>query len=328
MSKQSQHLRLGAELLAHRLHACISQVEMARRVGVSVPTVRLAESGRGILLGFMKIAAKMHLVLDSDALPSAPSFGTSLHLLRKRLGISRRALADRTSVPLPTLAALEAGRDCRMASMGKVAGALGVGLRLRQSTVPKAFYSGASKSSVHQAWTTPAEFLERLYPLVGGVFQLDPCSPTHEPDEAPVRAATYYTEADDGLVLPWSGSVFMNPPYGRDIRRWVAKARQEVDNGAAAVVFGLVPARTDTHWWHESVAHVADVWILRGRLRFGGLDGGVAPFASALVAWGLNDACRDDVHRAFPSSEAWHVAPIGKCGTRTAEAVMRRLEVT
>ncbi|MFC7551151.1 DNA N-6-adenine-methyltransferase [Pseudoroseomonas wenyumeiae] len=74
---------------------------------------------------------------------------------------------------------------------------------------------------------------------------------------------------DDSLRLPWYGSVFMNPPYGRELPRWVAKARTEAEAGRASVVFGLIPARTDTRWWHDYIAAVADIWMLRGRLAFG-----------------------------------------------------------
>ena len=196
-----------------------------------------------------------------------------------------------------------------MANVVEVAGKLGVTLRLRSASAPKAFFSGVSKSSVHEAWTTPPDFLDRLYPLVGGAFGLDPCSPTRNPDRAPVRAAMHYIEDDDGLVLAWSGAVFMNPPYGREIGKWIAKARREVEERRAEVVFGLVPARTDTKWWHRDVAFAADTWLLQGRLRFGGMEGGAAPFASALVVWGLDEAGRAEVSAAFPSSGACHIRP-------------------
>ena len=88
-------------------------------------------------------------------------------------------------------------------------------------------------------------------------------------DQAARQSRVHYTAEDDGLSLPWHGVVFVNPPYGRELPRWVAKARSEVERGIAKVVVALIPARTDTHYWHDHVAGKADVYFLRGRLRFG-----------------------------------------------------------
>ena len=118
-----------------------------------------------------------------------------------------------------------------------------------------------------------------------GRFDLDPCSPTDNPRAAPVKARVHLTPGDDGLALDWHGRVFVNPPYGRELRAWVEKGRREVEERRAAVVTALVPARTDTGWWHEHVAGRADVFLLRGRLAFG--DGEQpAPFPSSLAVWG------------------------------------------
>ena len=76
------------------------------------------------------------------------------------------------------------------------------------------------------------------------------------------------SESNDGLAVPWRGRVFINPPYGRVLARWVHKCAAESASGRAVVV-ALLPARPDTRWWHESVAGTADVFMLRGRLRFG-----------------------------------------------------------
>lgn len=120
----------------------------------------------------------------------------------------------------------------------------------------------------------------------------------------PVRARLRYTAEDDGLALPWRGTVFVNPPYGRQLTLWVAKARREVEKGRTSLVITLVPARTDTRWWHDHVVGRADVWMLRGRLAFG--DGSQAPpFPSAVVAWGADEEHRARMAAAFP--DAWNV---------------------
>ena len=114
----------------------------------------------------------------------------------------------------------------------------------------------------------------------------------------------HYTAEDDGLSLPWHGVVFVNPPYGRELPRWVAKARAEVERKTARVVVALIPASTDTHYWHEHVAGKADVYFLRGRLRFGtNGQNQSAPFPSALAIWGADLATVEKLDAAFP--DAW-----------------------
>ena len=85
--------------------------------------------------------------------------------------------------------------------------------------------------------------------------------------------------------MAWHGTVFVNPPYGRGLAAWVAKARREVEEGRAKTVVALLPARPDTAYWHDHVAGRAAVYFLRGRLRFGDGEQG-APFPSALAVWG------------------------------------------
>lgn len=88
----------------------------------------------------------------------------------------------------------------------------------------------------------------------------------------------------DGLAQSWSGErCFMNPPYGREIGAWVAKARREAERGA--LVVGLLPARTDTAWFHEHVYPHAHIEFLRGRLKFEGAASS-APFPSMIAVWG------------------------------------------
>lgn len=129
-------------------------------------------------------------------------------------------------------------------------------------------------------WNTPQSLLEKLYTVFS--FDLDPCSDSKEHPN--VRACIHYTEEDDGLSKPWCGVVYMNPPYGRKIGRWLHKA---VTCGAETVV-SLVPARTDTAWWQDNVPWASFVVFIRGRLCFGKATSG-APFPSALVVFGQID---------------------------------------
>lgn len=134
----------------------------------------------------------------------------------------------------------------------------------------------ALNSSVCHTWRTPPDFYARLDAEFA--FTLDAAASS---DNA--LAPTYYTEDDDGLRQDWTGTVWCNPPYGRTIGRWLAKGRRSAESGSADVVVMLVPARTDTAYWHEHVMRADEVRLVAGRLRFSGAD--QAPFPCAVVVF-------------------------------------------
>lgn len=128
-------------------------------------------------------------------------------------------------------------------------------------------------------WATPPEVFGPLDEEFR--FTLDPCATAES-----AKCARYFTEAQDGLAQSWQGErVFMNPPYGREIYDWTAKARQE--SAGTALVVGLLPASTDLKWWHEDVlAPAAEVRYIRGRVRFlVGDQWANGFFASVVVIW-------------------------------------------
>ena len=99
-------------------------------------------------------------------------------------------------------------------------------------------------SSATNEWPTPQNFFDILDKEFN--FTLDPCC---TPESA--KCKTYFTEKDDGLSRSWKGhTVFMNPPYGNAIKNWVRKAYEE-SLGANTTVVALIPARTDTKYWHD-----------------------------------------------------------------------------
>ena len=133
-------------------------------------------------------------------------------------------------------------------------------------------------SSKTVEWTTPQAFYDRLNQEFN--FTLDPCCT----DET-AKCSTYYTEADDGLAQPWAGhSVFMNPPYGRSIKDWIRKAYEE-SRKPNTVVVALIPARTDTRYWHDYCMEASEIRFIKGRLKFGESNNS-APFPSAVVVFG------------------------------------------
>jgi phage N-6-adenine-methyltransferase len=130
-------------------------------------------------------------------------------------------------------------------------------------------------SSATPEWATPQDLYDQLDREFG--FELDVCA-TDENAKAP----TWYTAKENGLEQPWTGTCWMNPPYGDEIVKWVRKAYESARDGATVVC--LVPARTDTGWWWDYARH-GEVRFLRGRLKFGGGTTG-APFPSAVVVFG------------------------------------------
>jgi phage N-6-adenine-methyltransferase len=134
-------------------------------------------------------------------------------------------------------------------------------------------------SSQTDLWETPADLFSALDEEFG--FETDVCA---LPSNA--KCTRFFTPAEDGLTQAWTGVCYMNPPYGRQIGLWVRRAYESSRDGA--VVVCLLPARTDTAWWHRYVTRASEVRFLRGRLRFGGGEH-PAPFPSVIVVFRPDD---------------------------------------
>lgn len=115
-------------------------------------------------------------------------------------------------------------------------------------------------SSVNPVYATPDWLFESLQKEFG--FTLDVCA---NPDNA--KCLNFITSENDGLLQNWEGVVWCNPPYGRSIGLWVHKAYMESFNGITSVL--LLPARTDTRWFHTWVLGKAEIRFIKGRLKFG-----------------------------------------------------------
>ena len=132
-------------------------------------------------------------------------------------------------------------------------------------------------SSKSMEWATPREFFRKLDSQFN--FTLDPCAKSHN-----ALCSKYFTPDDDGLIQDWSGNkVFVNPPYGRGIGQWVKKSYEEGCKEGTTVVM-LIPARTDTKYWHDYVMKADEIRLIKGRLKFGGGKNS-APFPSAVVVF-------------------------------------------
>jgi len=133
-------------------------------------------------------------------------------------------------------------------------------------------------SSKKNDWETPDDLFNLLNKQYG--FTLDVCATAEN-----AKCKEFFTIEDDDLKQDWTGVCWMNPPYGRDIGKWLQKAYESYIELNTTVVC-LVPARTDTKWWRQLVDYKsARVELLTGRIKFVGAVN-CAPFPSALIYYG------------------------------------------
>lgn len=130
-------------------------------------------------------------------------------------------------------------------------------------------------SSATDNWATPQDFFDRLNKEFR--FELDVCA-----SESNAKCQRFFTKEQNGLTQDWRGVCWMNPPYGRGIGEWMRKAYESARTNGATVVC-LVPARTDTKWWHDYAAK-GEVFFVPGRLKFGDAKHS-APFPCAVVTF-------------------------------------------
>lgn len=125
-------------------------------------------------------------------------------------------------------------------------------------------------------WETPQDFFDRLNEEFH--FTLDPCCTDEN-----AKCEKHFTKEQNGLSQDWTGeTVYCNPPYGRDMPKWIKKCYEHFIGGGTAVM--LIPARTDTKAFHEYIYGKAEIRFIRGRLRFSGSKWS-APFPSMIVIY-------------------------------------------
>ena len=131
-------------------------------------------------------------------------------------------------------------------------------------------------SSKTDLWETPQELFDKYDAIYH--FETDVCALTEN-----AKCERFFTPKMDGLKQEWTGVCWCNPPYGRQIGKWVEKAVKSF-----ATVVMLLPARTDTKWFHDWCLPYGKIEFLRGRLKFGGCDNS-APFPSMIVIFEAKD---------------------------------------
>lgn len=134
----------------------------------------------------------------------------------------------------------------------------------------------ACMSSKTDNWATPQDFFDKLNEEFH--FTLDPCA-----DSKNHKCDLFFTKEQNGLNQDWGHTVFCNPPYGREISKWVKYSYEQSKKDKTTVVM-LIPARTDTRYFHEYIYHKAEIRFIKGRLKFGDATQS-APFPSMVVIY-------------------------------------------
>lgn len=146
------------------------------------------------------------------------------------------------------------------------------------------FNQGVALSSKKDDWETPQVLFDELNNKYHFTWDLAATALNY-------KVSNYFTPAEDSLKQDWSklsGNLFLNPPYGRDLKFWVKKAYESQCGRNGGVIVLIIPARTDTSYWHDFIFHKAEIKFLRGRLKFevNGKALNSAPFGSAIVVYG------------------------------------------
>jgi transcriptional regulator with XRE-family HTH domain len=222
----------------------------------------------------------MMAALDFQIVGLGPgqSLGEQLRGCRQKKGFSLELAAKRAGLSRATVANLERG-----------GGSVRIFLQLLVVIAPQArrraperAYWGAGDKADRDSRFTPHDFMQHIYTAFGKI-DLDPCA--HELSPVIARRRIMLSDGGDGLVDEWSGELaFMNPPFS-GLLVWLKRAHNQWETGNVNRVVCLVPVRSDSSWFHDTLSTVADIYLLQGRVRF--LDtlgkGQPTPFSLMLV---------------------------------------------
>ncbi len=214
---------------------------------------------------------------------------------RHKRGWSIAHVARRAGLDRATVVDLERGKGS-IASLERLLSAVAPNARRR---APERAYWGQGDKDDRDSRFTPPEFMQIIYDAFGKV-DLDPCAHRLSPVVAKRRILP--DEGGDGLVEEWSGRLaYVNPPFSAQLL-WLRRAHGQWLAGNVETVVCLVPVRTDSAWFHETLAADADIYFLQGRLRFAAPSGKTqhTPFSLMLVALGASREERERFGNAVP----------------------------
>ena len=256
-----------------------SQETLADRLGVDAQTVKRLEKGVGSVRTL--IAAMTALDFRLTGLGPGTALPEQLRKRRRKRSMSLDQMALRTGLSRATVSSLERGGGT-VASLLRLLAELAPNVRRR---APERTYWGQGDEDDRDSRFTPPEFMAGIYAAFGDI-DLDPCAHML----SPVRARRYIllSQGGDGLAEEWSGRLaFVNPPFSA-LLKWLRRAHDQWLAGNVETVVCLVPVRTDSAWFHDTLSADANIYLLKGRVRF--LDsqgrGQSTPFSLMLLTLG------------------------------------------
>lgn len=272
---------LIAALVEARRSSGVSQTTLAARLGVPLQKIKRLERG----VSSVETLTAVMTALDFRLTGLAPgkTLGEKLRTTRLRRGWTLEKAASHAGVSRTTLASLERGNGS-VASLLRLLTVLAP--KARRRAMERAHWGEGDKAD-RDVRFTPPEFLARINDAFGAI-DLDPCGHALSPVVAKRRILL--EEGGDGFVDDWSGGLaFVNPPFSETLL-WLKRAHDQWSRGHVGSIVCLVPARTDSRWFHETLTVEADIFLLLGRLRFADIRGRSqhTPFSLMLVAFGTS----------------------------------------
>ena len=247
------------ELKAARRSAGWSQRTLAERIGVDAQTIKRLENGVGSVATLVTVLAALDFQLTG--LPPGRTMAARLQAGRHRRSLSLDKVAARAGMSRVTISNLESGGGS-VASLLRMLQVVAPNIRRR---APERAYWGEGDKEDRDSRFTPPEFMANIYAAFGEV-DLDPCAHLLSPVVAHRRILK--SEGGDGLVEAWSGRLaFVNPPFS-ELLIWLQRAYDQWRAGKVETVVCLVPVRTDSTWFQTTLSAVAEMYPLRGRVRF------------------------------------------------------------
>ena len=267
------------QLRLARVSAGWSQKTLGDRIGVDAQTIKRLEKGIGSVPTL--VAAMTALDFRLTGLGPGEGLSEQLRMRRRRRSLSLGQIATRTGLAPGTVASLERGGGS-VASLLRLLSVLAPAARRR---APERSYWGQGDKEDRDSRFTPPDFMANIYAAFGAV-DLDPCAHLLSPVIAHRRILL--SEGGDGLIDDWSGRlVFVNPPFSA-LLLWLRRAHDQWQAGKVETVVCLVPVRTDSAWFHDTLSIDADIYLLKGRVRFLDPRGGgqQTPFSLMVLTLG------------------------------------------
>ncbi|CAM3285128.1 HTH cro/C1-type domain-containing protein [Sphingomonas antarctica] len=271
----------------------MSQRALADRIALDVQTIKRLEAGVGSVATLIAVMTALNFRLTG--LGPGTSLPEQLRYRRHKRSLSLDQVAAKAGLSRTTVTSLESGGGS-VASLVKVLAVLAPSARRR---APERSFWGQGDKADRDSRFTPPDFMDDIYAAFGPV-DLDPCADLRSPVVA--RRRILLSEGGDGLVDDWSGQLaYVNPPFS-NMLAWLRRAHDQWRAGKVATAVCLVPVRTDSAFFHDTLSADADIFLLQGRVKFLSTQGKSeqTPFSLMIVAMGATSEQKQQFAELVP----------------------------